>query len=127
MSQDDYHIRLSISSGRLLMISDSSVVPLVDVMVDKVRPVTINRTDFENVKEILKTTEQKEMTKEFMQTLAGMTYMELSRFYCLLQRMSECVINELETRMNPDDIEDPIDIIKLTRNEIYISESDMKL
>ena len=127
MSQDDYHIRLSISSGRLLMISDSSVVPLVDVMVDKVRPVTINRTDFENVKEILKTTEQKEMTKEFMQTLAGMTYMELSRFYCLLQRMSECVINELGTRMNPADIEDPIDIIKLTRNEIYISESDMKL
>ena len=127
MSQDDYHIRLSINSGRLLMISDSSVVPLVDVMVDKVRPITINRTDFENVNIMLETTEQKEMTKELMQTLAGMTHIELSRLYCLLQRMSECVFNELGTRMNPDDSEDPIDIIKLTRNEIYISESDMKL
>ena len=131
MSHNDYHIRLSVRSGHLLMISDSSTVPLVDVMVDKIRPITVSRIDSENAKPIMQNAD-KEETKEFMQTLADMTHMELARFHCLLQRISQCIISEVESKMNLDDpprmrmsTEDSINLNKLLCNEIYIRESDM--
>jgi hypothetical protein len=95
-------------------------------MVDKIRPITVSKIDSENVKNIMKNAD-KEGTKEFMQTLADMTHMELARFHCLLQRISECIISEFEiNRMSLHDPEDSIFLNKLLCNEIHIRESDME-
>jgi len=59
--------------------------------------------------------------------------MELARFHCLLQRISQCIISEVESKMNLDDpprmrmsTEDSIYLNKLLGNETYIRESDME-
>jgi len=132
MSHNDYHIRLSVRSGHLLMVSDTSTVPLVDVMIDKIRPISVSSINLENVQYLMKNADE-EGTKEFMQTLTDMTHMELARFYCLLQRISNCIISEVESKMNLDDpprmsmsTEDSIYLNKLLGNNIYIRESDME-
>ena len=102
------------------------------VVVDKMRPISVSSMGLENVQYLMKNAD-KERTKEFMQTLADMTHMELARFHSLLQRISNCIISEVESKMKLDDppvmrisTEDSIYFNKLLGNEIYIRESDME-